>query len=273
MTCTPVKPKSYPAFVSPVSKRVKFALTPSVKDKENVIYQINEASTDKSYVGKTGQVFRKRIQQHQSSINTTKDRGKTQLYQRIRENPKDFSVRVLDQATRETLDAAEAAQIKKIGSVKSGYNKNRGKGGGSCADKADKPFVPPSRSTPEKYFPLKKRSDGTVGVKFTPRSAKIERAVYVFRNEETDERYVGKTIRKVPKRLAEHLHFANHPEKEQGQKRLYKEIRENTEAFSVGILQEVPPDHSLDKSEKHFIKIKRARTHGYNGNGGGGGSS
>jgi len=264
MSCTPVTSKSYPAHVSPRSGRVRFPLTPSVKDKQNVIYQIHNKETAEAYIGKTAQLFQKRLKQHESHVHSKGDRGKTRLYQAIRENPTNFSVRLLAEATPATLADAEAEWIKETDAVQSGYNENGGRGGGPAAEPADMPYVPPEKSTPEKYFPLRKRDDGTITADLTPRSARIKRVVYVLRNTETEERYVGRTKRELQKRFNEHLHFANHPEKETCQMRLYQDIHQNPGQFNIGILEAVSTTDSLDKAENHHIKAKRARTTGYN---------
>ena len=108
----------------------------------------------------------------------------------------------------------------------------------------------------------------------SPHSKKTKKDIYVFKNSNTGERYVGKTIRELRKRMSEHMHYAAHPEKDTGKGPLYKGIRSDHTSIDVGILYQVPKDQEnmIDEIEKAFIKHYDSSNNGYNGNSGGGGS-
>lgn len=257
---TPIKEKSFPTSCTE-SGDIHFALSKTAKKLKNVIYQFFDEETGRSFIGKTAQPLGKRISSHESAINTGKV---TELYQAIRERPYAFSLRILARAENsQELDDLEEKYIKEFECVEKGYNKNGGRGGGKKIEQSDRPFIPPAKTTPDRYFPVERRKDGSIGIELTPNTKKTGPAVYVLRNWETDERYIGMTVRKAGDRVNEHVHLINHPEKETGQRRLYNLMRKHPERFGFGILHQ-PQKDQIKASETHHIGIKDSFDNGYN---------
>ncbi len=257
---------SYPAVLSPTSHRVRFEITPTGRQKSNLIYRIYDASTGESYIGKTMQLFNKRMKQHESQVNTG---AGTHLHEAIHSRPHDFSLFIAHEADpSEDLDDCERRLIEEFDSVSHGYNLRSGGGGGSGSSEAheEEDCTPPQTTTPTKYYPLRKDRKKRVSIDWTPDGKNLQ-GVYVIKNQETNERYVGKTERPFRRRMSEHLSSARHPETKRGQLPFYQAIRENPEDFAFGILSE----KTSSAIERYFIQLKNSQNHGFNANGGGGG--
>ncbi len=288
--CTPRR--SYPLIATPSG--VSFDVTPRGRDKENVVYAIYKSATNGSvdesdavYVGKTAQAFGVRLAQHASKVNC----GETsKLYDALRNSPEDFSATLLEtDIPPDELDAREKHYIQELDSVETGLNGNRGGGGAQKIQPHNEPFIRPTKVTPDRYYPLKRKQDGKITVALTP-SAKKSNVIYVIKKDRTDhepvKRFVGRTCAKkgFPARISGLMHDVNHPEKRRGQKALYEEIRKNHDLFSVGVLyssEETGPSahlrkaHTLLQAERHFIQLKKSddRGQGYNRNKNGAASS
>jgi hypothetical protein len=263
---------------------IRLNLTPGVKKATRVIYMFREKSTGKTLVGKTETTVSKRTSGYTSQINhPEKKRGQMPLPTAVRENPDDFEFGILCKAPDDIdLDALEQAYIGLKKSVTHGFNQRNG-GGGGRARKKSKENQDPERvktvtknlleqfQSPQKK-PVKKTRKG-YSVPLSPTTKKTKNVIYVFKNIQTGERYVGKTIRALNKRISEHMHHAAHPEKDAGKLPLQKAIRKNHKDISVGVLYRVPKEEEdlIDEIEKSFIEYYQSSETGYNGNKGGGG--
>jgi predicted GIY-YIG superfamily endonuclease len=256
---------------------ISLPLTPGAKSQARVIYMFRSKSDGKVLIGKTEAKVGKRVSQYVSSFNhPEKERGNLPLPMAVRNNPRDFEFGILAHVSEDLdLGAIEAAYINVKKALTHGYNQRNGGGGGHARPKVSKEKTDATIknlfadfTSPEKK-PLKKDKKG-VSLPLSAKTKKTKQAIYVFKSQE--KRYIGKTIREVSKRVSEHLHFANHPEKERGKKPLYQDMR--TQDFSFGLLYKAKKgdeDVNLDAIEKAFIEYYDSTKTGYNGNKGGGG--
>ncbi len=126
-----IQTKNLPSAVpfTVVKGKIQPKLSQKLCLKRGVIYHIENVREGKHYIGKTEALFKRRISQHVSAINTAK-RQKS-IHRAICKNPKDFVLRVLYTAPssqRHVLPAIEAAYIQAFRSheIEYGYNSNKG---------------------------------------------------------------------------------------------------------------------------------------------------
>lgn len=271
-------------------------LTPRVKKDSNLVYRFKSNSSGRVYVGKAEASVGKRVSGHVSTFNhPEKDRGKLPLPRAVQADPTDFEFGVLCKAPPDVdLGALEQAYEVSKRAITHGFNKRRGGGGGHARrvsrqdasqspSRANKENIPPEKiggvrkaifqnyTSPVKK-PIQKTKRGFT-VALSPHSKKMKKVIYVFKNRVTGERYVGKTERELRKRISEHMHYANHPEKDTGKTALYQAIRDDHTSIDVGILYAIPKEQEemIDEIEKVFIAHFDSTKTGYNGNAGGGG--
>jgi group I intron endonuclease len=274
--------KTYP--LTSKGGKVKIMLTPNVKKLERVIYMFRNKINGKVLIGKTESTIAKRTSAYVSSFNNPNtQKGKLALPKDVRKNPNNFEFGCLCNAPDDVdLDALETRYIDMKKELQSCYNVRRGGGGGHARNKRTKATVAKTKkvlaeiqntfTSPEKKPVVKTKKGPTVLL--TPKTKKSANVIYVFKNNVTEQRYVGKTIRELRKRVSEHMHYARHTDKEESKKELYKDLRKNPANFSVGILYKAPKDSKdidLDEIEKSFISHYDSVKTGYNKNSGGGG--
>lgn len=258
--------KEYPLNLSPSgSGKVRIQITPSGAAKENVVYAIN--ANGQHYAGCTKRRFGTRIGEHLCNANSKKDVGQRKVYRAVRK-----VLNMGQPATAKVLEVVpdtgnikrrEQVWIESLDAYKTGLNGNKGGGFKDKAKLKKKPFVPPNQTTPEKRYPLKRKA-GRVHIDMTPSVKKVKNAIYRFKEKKTGQCYVGQSVN-PGKRAYSHHWGINHPEKDVGQKKLYKKIRKNPEDFDFGVITTVDPVH-LDAAEKHLIQVKNSYENGFNGN-------
>lgn len=263
---------------------VSLPLTPGAKKAANIIYMFRSKSTKRVLIGKTEGTAAKRVSGYVSTFNhPEKDKGKLPLPRAVQANPTDFEFGILCKSPLDVdLGALEQSYEELKGAITHGFNERKG-GGGGHARKADKENITPEKvdevrkalfqnfSSPVKK-PIRKTETGYT-VPLSPNSKKTKKVIYVFKNRVTGERYVGKTLRELRKRISEHMHYAKHPEKDTGKTALYEAIRKDHASIDVGILYSIPKEQEgmSDEIEKAFIAHYDSDNTGYNGNAGGGG--
>ncbi|MFA5249806.1 MAG: hypothetical protein WC371_00115 [Parachlamydiales bacterium] len=140
-----------------------------------------------------------------------------------------------------------------------------------------RPALPPGMLTsPQKYFPI---SPSSGKIKWTPRSQREKRVIYVLKNFDTSELYIGKTERELQFRISEHYRLGlksaiKHSLLSMKSRRLKKPDFHQlliTDHFAVGILfrQSDNPSLDLSQAEKTAIAFKGSYQHGYNRSPGG----
>jgi hypothetical protein len=133
--------------------------------------------------------------------------------------------------------------------------------------------------SPTKYYPFERDESGRIRAQLTPEGAKKRRLVYKIKNLENDENgnpcktYTGKTARKLAERVYGHHYCLNNPQRDAGKKELYEDIRNNPEAFVIGIQIEAQPHESLEELEKACVIANDSFVNGYNNDRGGGGGT
>ncbi len=161
----------------------------------------------------------------------------------------------------------------------------------SCnAIKKDDFFV---NCQPTEWFPFLKSENGSIEVNWSSNidqsehstnteesfssddSSKKEKIIYIFRNKSKNKVLIGKTERKLKKRVSEHLNKINTVvvEKFSNSKRheFFQDFRQNPADFEIGVLYSALPEEDLNHLEQEFIKHKAALYQLYNTNKGGGG--
>lgn len=129
-------------------------------------------------------------------------------------------------------------------------------------------------SSPQKYYPFEKKSNGRIFAQLTPSAKKKRNVIYKIKNLKSNKNYTGKTAQEFAKRAYSHHYGINHPEKDFGGSDLYQAIRENPHQFVIGIqLEQSNMDVSLEKLEKYCIDANESFSTGYNKNKGGGGGT
>ena len=224
------------------------------------------------YIGKTSQIFKKRINQHTYLINHPyRPEANTALYKAIRKNPQEFKCGILKFKDLSPY-SYEKLLISLIPSASS-LNLNGGGGGGTSA--LDPLLTPPGShvkaarfETPAKYYSVSIKN-GMASVDFTPDGKKTTGVVYVFLNHRTNHRMIGYTGRRLSKRVGEHLSKAG---SSSGSHPFYKQLKEDPKSFKVGILAKHIPRRLLPNLEKEYIDEKMGQGPLYNLNKGGGGS-
>ena len=255
-------------------------LTPTTKKVKRVIYMIRRKSDGKSYIGKTETTLSKRISAYHTSFNKPEStKGQMPLPKAVRENPENFEFGVLYVAKEgEDLPRLETAFINIQKEKRPLFNQRSGGGGGRSRKKpVNSDLI--KKMTGEiisKFVSPKKKPIVTTEkgqrVLFSPEDKKAKGVIYVFKNMQNGERYIGKTIREINKRISEHLHYARHPEKDAGKAPLQQAIRLDASKIEVGILYHVKEDQMdhIDSIEKAFIEYYQSHKTGYNQNAGGG---
>ncbi len=279
---TPVpSPRKYYPFEKDADDRIRAALTPSAKKPRRVVYKIKHIPSGRSYTGKTGQPFSKRVHGHHYAINhPEKDAGKSELYQDLREHPEEFAIGVQMQAApEENLDDLENLCIQANQSQTLGYNHNVGGGGGEALSPVKTPPSTPKLSKTQSRTPAKGRrldvdESDRIKIPLSPVTKKRRGVVYGFKNIRTGQWLIGETEQAVAKRMSAYVFAFNHPEKDAGKRPLPRAVRENPEDFMFYVLSDEPLSGArLKKMEKAWIKAKGSYGQGYNQNPGGGGSS
>ncbi len=261
---------------------ISLQLTPGAKKQANIIYMWRRKSDKKVLIGMTETTCAKRVSGYLYCMNhPEKKKGKLALPQAVRENPTDFEFGILCKSPDDVdLGALESAYIKMKNAMTHGFNKRNGGGGARARKKkptaeqienARKEVFANFQSPPKKG--IKKTAKG-YQVELSPKTKKLKNVVYVFKNNVTGERYVGKTIRTLSKRSSEHCHHAAHENNDEGKAPLYNAIRADHKAISVGVLCQLEEgkESLIDAMEKAFIDHYDSYHNGYNQNGGGGGS-
>ncbi len=262
-----------PVKYYPLRPDLSVALTPSAKGAKDAVYKFKRESDGTSYIGSTAHVGR-RVNGHVYSFrHEDKEAGQSAVAQAVRTNYKDIFFGVLASNVEDVaLEEDRYVQAnKQKGPL---FNKRRGGGGGAKRPTKQKTVsenVDIVYNSPKKSYPL---NPDTLKVELTP-SAKGD--IYVFKRTDGDEvtRYVGETERAVQRRLGEHSHYARHPEKPRGKRRLYTDMRENPEQIEVKVMssKELGGKTASD-AEKGLIRyFKDLGAELYNANGGGGGGS
>lgn len=299
-------PKTYfPVIRDKENERVNVHLTPGSKSQMDAIYKFRRKSDGASYIGMATNV-QKRLSSHLSAVNNQgSEAGKSKLASAIRINPDDFEFGLI--ATKAQIDAmgisVELDELEKMyitsqkikGKV---FNTRAGGGGGTSKkskavtsqEKVNKAVAKLYR-TPDKSYAVDPRS---YKVLLSP-SDKVSEQLYIIKrkhtvnDEEVNKRYIGRTGRRRSARLAEHSHFARHPEKIKSQKsELYRDMHAYPEQFSVKILDPKEFDgedgsQDIDQLETGLIeyfanqdttskKVDEVLKPVYNKNRGGGGS-
>jgi len=127
--------------------------------------------------------------------------------------------------------------------------------------------------SPSKYYPFK-RVGGRIRAQMTPSARKKRRVTYKIKRTDTGESYSGKTAQLFPDRVYGHHYGINHPERDAGDKELYRDIRENPELFVIGIqMEQEDAGISLELLEKICIAANDSFEEGYNQDRGGGGGT
>lgn len=227
-----------------------------------MIYVIHNKSTGERYVGKTEQELRERLYSHHFGItHPEKEVGQKKLYEDIRENPENFEIGIL-QAVDENEDIfeVEKALIAEKNAYHEGYNQTEG--GGSQKTGSGMAVLPEQVPTPKKYYPL---SENKMRFEFSPTTAKIKKLIYVIYDQKHDKRYVGKTEQELRQRFYSHHFNISHPDKENGDSELYRNMRERPQDFFAGVLYQPPGEEDdLEVLEAYLIEQKNSYGNGYN---------
>lgn len=256
--------------VSPASHKYRIPIPPE-SDKENVAYGLENLDTGDLYVGTTERSFGTRMREHESNLNTGKKRGQRKVYKHLRA-ALDKNQRVVAKILAEVpqMQSLSAKEKELVAQLHPSLNGN--KGGRAKKAKQRELSQPLSKITPVKSYPVKRKM-GVLTAELTPSADKISKeaaVLYRYKDKQTGKSYVGQTIQHPPKkRFLRHLDLANDPEKDGADREFYRELRKRPEDFTVGIVDEVPPEE-LDAAEKALIREKNAFTDGYNGTQGNG---
>jgi hypothetical protein len=270
-------------FSVQVTKLGSIQMKPSkdIGEKKSCIYAIWNAATKMTYIGKTDQMFKKRLSQHVYCANhPAAEAGKSRFYQSLRENPVNFRFGLinLDHSTvadPDDLAKKEIEEIKKI-PLELRLNSNIGGGGGTSPTLVKtKAFFDQSKTeifkTPKKYYPLKVKSK-KIAFELTPGIAQAKNAIYVIKNLVNGKRYIGFTSQSVKNRLGQHAGKANRKRGLFTKQTIHQEMQANPMHFQTGLLARDVSIDNLPALEKKMIDKKRAYADGYNRNQGGGGS-
>lgn len=251
--------------ISPTSHKYRIPVSDE-SDKENVAYQFENLDTGDSYLGTTERSFGTRMREHESNLNTKKKRGQRKIYKCLREaleQNQQVVARVVAEVPRDQSLSEKEKEL--IASLHPTLNGNKG---GRAKKVKQRPLSHPlAKTTPAKSYPLKRKL-GRITAELTPSVDKVSESaavIYRYKDHKKDRSYVGQTIQHPPKkRFLRHLDLANHPENDGAEREFYRELRRRPEDFTVGIVDEFPPQE-LDAAERAVIKEKDAFTQGYNG--------
>lgn len=258
----------------PSGERVQLIPSPKSGSAKGVTYALwNDRG---AYVGKTDQTFRKRLSQHASSINRHDPATRaSRAYEVLSQSPMKIQFAILDSDPTLSLEDQEKLAI---AAVPEEYrlNSNRGGGGGTARKSRnfDENADPEVYETPEKYFPLKRYDGQPVKFELSPKTAQSRDVVYVIKNEQTGEKYVGTTVGPLKRRMGEHARDAKSSRKKRIKGSLHFAMAKHPEHFVAGILaKNVSDPEERFQLEKEMIESKDSYYKGYNQNKGGGGSS
>lgn len=258
--------------------KISLPLSPNTKKESRVIYMFRKKSDGKVLIGKTEQACGKRASSYVSAFNNAeKDYGKLPLPRAVRENPNDFEFGVLCKAPEGVdLSELEDAYIEMKKRVSEVFNQRKGGGGAkvtAASPKTKKKSEKVAKNILKDLISPEKKPIVASGAGFkallSPNTKKSEKVIYVFKNNVTGKRYVGRTFRQLSKRVSEHLHFAKNKKRDASKKPLYQDIRKDPSAFSVGVLYKAPEgssDVDLGTIEKAFIEHYNSHKSGYNRN-------
>lgn len=87
--------------------------------------------------------------------------------------------------------------------------------------------------------------------------------IYMIKNMDTNEIYIGKTKAEVSKRWTEHIKTSLNIGTI-SRTNIHKALFNNWDNFSFTVLEEVPSDVSLGEREKYYIKFYQSDVFGYN---------
>jgi len=250
----PTPAKYYP-IQTDKNKKIHVLLSPSAKKTEEAIYKFRQKSTGTCYIGMASRVGARASKWMSAANNSLSEAGQQALAKEIRKNPDDFEFGIVVSKEKlktkgiknASLGEIEALYIEFYKQKGPLFNKRGGNGGGvkkraittkKTAKEASKQIRAHYHS-PEKSYPLDSK---TYKVLLTP-SAKgdlyiIKRIEELVGENASIRRYVGRTDRPdVRPRLAEHSHFARHPEKIRSQQsKLYQDMHKFPEQFEVKLL-------------------------------------
>ena len=259
---------------TPSGERVQLIPSPKSGSAKGVTYAIwNDKA---AYVGKTNQTFRKRLSQHASCINRHDPATRSsRAYEVLSQSPMKIQFGILDSDPTRTLEEQEKLAI---AAVPEEYRLNSNSGGGGGTARTSRNFDenadPEVYETPEKYFPLKMYEGQPVKFELSPETGKSKDVVYVIKNEETGEKYVGTTLGPLKRRMGEHARESISSRKKTIKGSLHFEMAKHPEHFVAGILaKNVSDPEERFQLEKEMIVSKDSFLNGYNQNRGGGGSS
>ena len=128
---TQITPDRYfPLKVDAKKRKAQFQLTPKTAKKKDVIYVIKDNTTDRRYIGETGNTLSRRASQHLYFVRHSEAHSSNQVYEEMREHPDDFSIGILHECKDPTNAAGmETAFIEAKDSLVSGSGFNKTKGG------------------------------------------------------------------------------------------------------------------------------------------------
>lgn len=87
--------------------------------------------------------------------------------------------------------------------------------------------------------------------------------IYMIKNMDTNETYIGKTKAEVSKRWTEHIKTSLNIGTI-SRTNIHKALFNNWDKFSFTVLEEVPIDGNLNEREKYYIKFYESDIFGYN---------
>ena len=162
-------------------------------------------------------------------------------FQLHKKNPRDFEFGILCKADEGVnLSELEDAYIEMKNAVKQGFNQRKGGGGGkvtAASPKTKKKSEKVAKNILKDFTSPDKKPIVASGAGFkallSPNTKKSEKVIYVFKNNVTGKRYVGRTFRQLSKRISEHLHFVKNTKRDASKAPLYQDIRKDPSAFSA----------------------------------------
>lgn len=241
-----------------VTRDLRVALTPEAKKAGEGVYEIYNEKTKEAYVGMSTDIP-KRLISHASSWRTG---AKNPLAEAVRRNPDLFKVRLYP-SKRKKLSTLEQRLIEKRDSIKTGYNRRQGGGGGTSHALGPLPTstCDPKTTTPQKYYPIK-RVGKRLKIEWTP-SMKKANGVYMFTHKVKGTLLIGETGRTFSHRFSEYSTAFNRPGTAKGDLPLARAVRESPDKVMAAVYP-----GALPGDEARFIAEKKPSL---NQNGGSGG--
>lgn len=129
------------------------------------------------------------------------------------------------------------------------------------------PSKHPLFRSPEKWYPLKRQSNGRIQIEFTPTGKKTRNVLYQIKDRINDLSYTGMTGQEAGERANQHLRKIN---RKISQTQFHLDVKTNPSNFSFGILYRAQEQERLGELE-HAYLTSIPTTKVYNKNDGGGG--